>query len=138
GRFKNRIFFKRWKEKEEGMEEVKEILNVFTRLDGVNAVCLAGRDGFLVDSIVKKGIDSEMIGAIASGGFGSAESMGKQLDKGNLSMTMLEFKEGPIMLAPVGEDMFLVVAADENANLALIRLTIKRHKDKLAMTTAVL
>ncbi|MCK5140166.1 MAG: roadblock/LC7 domain-containing protein, partial [Thermodesulfovibrionia bacterium] len=132
------IFFKRWKEKEEGMEEVKEILNVFTRLDGVNAVCLAGRDGFLVDSIVKKGIDSEMIGAIASGGFGSAESMGKQLDKGNLSMTMLEFKEGPIMLAPVGEDMFLVVAADENANLALIRLTIKRHKDKLAMTTAVL
>jgi predicted regulator of Ras-like GTPase activity (Roadblock/LC7/MglB family) len=120
------------------MEEVKEILSVFTRLDGVNAVCLAGRDGFLVDSIVKKGIDSEMIGAIASGGFGSAESMGKQLDKGNLSMTMLEFKEGPIMLAPVGEDMFLVVAADENANLALIRLTIKRHKDKLAMTTAVL
>lgn len=120
------------------MEETKEILSVFTRLDGVNAVCLVGRDGFLVDSIVKKGVDAEMVGAIASGGFGSAEAMGKQLDKGNLTMTMLEFQEGPVMLAPVGEDTFLAVAASEEANLALIRLAIRRHKDKLAVATAAL
>ncbi len=119
------------------MEDTKEILSVFTRLDGVNAVCLVGRDGFLVNSIVKKGVDAEMIGAIASGGFGASESMGTQLEKGNLTMTMLEFNEGPIMLAPVGEDTFLVVAADEAANLALIRLVIRRHKDKLAVATAV-
>ncbi|MBI5099324.1 MAG: roadblock/LC7 domain-containing protein [Nitrospirae bacterium] len=118
------------------MEDIKEVLSIFTRLEGVNAVCLVGRDGFLVDSIVKKGMDAEMIGAIASGGFGSSESMGKQLDKGNLTMTMLEFKEGPVMLAPVGDDTFLVVAADEGANLALIRLAIRRHKNKLAMATA--
>jgi hypothetical protein len=118
------------------MEEIKEVLSIFTRLEGVNAVCLVGRDGFLVDSIVKKGMDAEMIGAIASGGFGASESMGKQLDKGNLTMTMLEFKEGPVMLAPVGDDTFLVVAADEGANLALIRLAIRRHKNKLAMATA--
>jgi predicted regulator of Ras-like GTPase activity (Roadblock/LC7/MglB family) len=120
------------------MEEAKEVLSVFTRLDGVNAVCLVGRDGFLVDSIVKKGVDAEMIGAIASGGFGSADSMGKQLEKGDLTMTMLEFKDGPVMLAPVGEDTFLVVAADESANLALIRLAIRRHKDKLAVATSIL
>ncbi len=120
------------------MEEAKEILSVFTRLEGVSAVCLVGRDGFLIDSIVKKGVDAEMIGAIASGGFGASESMGKQLEKGNLSMTMLEFNEGPIMLAPVGADTFLVVAADEGANLALIRLAIRRHKDKLSVATAVI
>lgn len=120
------------------MEETKEILSVFTRLEGVNAVCLVGRDGFLVDSIVRKGVDAEMIGAIASGGFGASESMGKQLEKGNLTMTMLEFREGPVMLAPVGEDTFLVVAADEGANLALIRLAIRKHKDKLAVATAAI
>ena len=119
------------------MEEVKEILSVFTRLDGVSAVCLVGRDGFLVDSLVKKGTDAEMIGAIASGGFGASESMGKQLEKGNLNMTMPEFDDGPVMLAPVGEDTFLVVAADEGANLALIRLAIRKHKDKLSVATAV-
>ena len=64
--------------------------------------------------------------------------MGKQLEKGNLTMTMLEFKEGPVMLAPVGEDTFLVVAAEEGANLALIRLAIRKHKDKLAIATAVI
>jgi len=119
------------------MEGTKEILSVFTRVDGVNAVCLVGRDGFLIDSIVRKGLDAEMICAIASGGFGSFESMGKQLDKGNITMMMLEFKEGPIMLAPVGDDTFLVVAADQGSNLALIRLAIKRHIDKLAVATAL-
>ncbi len=120
------------------MEDAKEVLGMFTRLDGVSAVCLVGRDGFLIDSIVKKGVDAEMIGAIASGGFGSSESMGRQLEKGGLNMTMIEFNDGPVMMAPVGQDMFLVVAADEGANLALIRLSIRRHKEKLAVAASVL
>jgi CheY-like chemotaxis protein len=64
------------------MTEIQKILGEFTNIDGVHTACLVGRDGFLLDSLARAGIDAEMIGAIASSGFGSAESMGTQLGQG--------------------------------------------------------
>ena len=68
-----------------------------------------------------------MIGAIASSGFGSAESMGNQLGQGDLNLTMLEYTDGPVMFAPVGSEAFLVIVADKDTNLGWIRLTIKKN-----------
>lgn len=114
-------------DEEESMEEVKELLGEFTNIPGVNTACLVGRDGFLLHSVALTGVDSEMIGAIASSGFGASEAMGNQLEKGRMSMTMVEYDNGPVMLAPVGGDAFLVIVADKEANLGMIRLKIKKH-----------
>ncbi len=116
---------------EEEMTEIQNILAEFTNIDGVHTACLVGRDGFLLDSIARTGIDAEMIGAIASSGFGSAESMGTQLGQGNLNMTMFEFGNGPVMFAPVGEDAFLVIVADQDTNLGWIRIAIKKNSKKI-------
>lgn len=109
------------------MTDIQKILAEFTNIEGVHTACLVGRDGFLLDSIARSGIDAEMIGAIASSGFGSAESMGNQLGQGDLNMTMLEYTEGPVMFAPVGSEAFLVIVADKDTNLGWIRLTIKKN-----------
>ncbi len=114
-------------EKEEDMDELKELLTEFTNIPGVNTACLVGRDGFLLHSVALSGIDAEMIGAIASSGFGASEAMGKQLQKGGMSMTMVEYDNGPVMFAPVGSEAFLVIIADKDANLGMIRLKIKKH-----------
>jgi predicted regulator of Ras-like GTPase activity (Roadblock/LC7/MglB family)/CheY-like chemotaxis protein len=124
-------------EKEEKMAGMKEILNEFTKLVGVNAVCLVGRDGFLLDSIARTGIDSEMVGAIASSGFGASEAMGRQLGKGEMSMSMIEFENGPVMFSPVGGDAFLVIIADKEANLGMIRLKLKKYSGELAVAAAI-
>lgn len=123
--------------REDEMSSIKELLSEFTNIPGVNTACLVGRDGFLLDSIAMSGIDTEMIGAIASSGFGSSESMGKQLGKGQLSMSMIEFANGPVMLSPVGDDAFLVIVADKDANLGMIRLKIKKHAGQIAETAAI-
>ncbi len=109
------------------MTDIKKILAEFTNIDGVHTACLVGRDGFLLDNIARSGIDAEMIGAIASSGFGSAESMGNQLGQGDLNLTMLEYTDGPVMFAPVGNEAFLVIVADKDTNLGWIRLTIKKN-----------
>lgn len=123
--------------KEDDMAELKDVLREFTNIPGVNTACLVGRDGFLLDSIAMSGIDTEMIGAIASGGFGSSESMGNQLGKGAMSMTMIEYKDGPVMLSPVGDDAFLVVVAEKDANLGMIRLKIKKHTAQIIESAAI-
>ena len=63
------------------MTNIHKILAESANLEGVHTACLVGRDGFLLDSLARAGIDAEMIGAIASSGFGSAESMGDQLGR---------------------------------------------------------
>ncbi len=109
------------------MTDIQKILAEFTNIEGVHTACLVGRDGFLLDNIARSGIDAEMIGAIASSGFGSAESMGNQLGQGDLNLTMLEYTDGPVMFAPVGSEAFLVIVADKDTNLGWIRLTIKKN-----------
>ncbi len=123
--------------KEERMAELRDLLEVFNRLPGVNAVCLVGRDGFLLDSIAKTGFDPDMIGAIAASGFGSSESMGRELDKGALTMTMIEYEKGPVMFSPVGGEAFLVIIADKGANLGMIRLKLKNHTKDIAALAAI-
>jgi len=123
--------------KEDGMADLKDVLTEFTNIPGVNTACLVGRDGFLLDSIAIAGIDTEMIGAIASSGFGASESMGTQLGKGALSMSMIEYNEGPVMLSPVGADAFLVVVAEKDANLGMIRLKIKKHTSQIVESAAI-
>ncbi len=117
--------------KEDEMVSFKEALKEFTELQGVNAVCLASRDGFVLDSISKSGIDTEMVGAIASSSFGASESMGRQLEKGTMAMSMLEFEGGLVMISPVGTETFLVIDASQDANLGMVRFMIKKHKDKI-------
>jgi predicted regulator of Ras-like GTPase activity (Roadblock/LC7/MglB family)/DNA-binding response OmpR family regulator len=114
-------------EEDPEMTEIQKILTEFTNIEGVHTACLVGRDGFILDNIARTGIDAEMIGAIASSGFGSAESMGGQLGQGNLNLTMIEYAEGPVMFAPVGSEAFLVIVADKDTNLGWIRLTIKKN-----------
>ncbi len=47
--------------KADRMASIRSILEEFTKLQGVTAVCLVGRDGFLLDSIAGRGIDCTII-----------------------------------------------------------------------------
>ncbi|MDH4232663.1 MAG: response regulator [Nitrospirota bacterium] len=123
--------------KEEKMGTTREVLNELAKLQSIDAVCLVARDGFLLDSIARTGIDAEMIGAIASSGFGASESMGRQLDKGNMTISMIEFERGPVMLSPIGDSALLVIIADREANLGMIRLKLKKHSGELLAAAAI-
>jgi predicted regulator of Ras-like GTPase activity (Roadblock/LC7/MglB family)/FixJ family two-component response regulator len=115
----------------------REILSELARMPHIDAVCLVARDGFLLDSTARSGIDKEMIGAIASSGFGASDSMGRQLDKGMMMISMIEFDKGPVLLAPIGGDAFLVIVADKEANLGMVRLKLKKHSHELALAAAI-
>ena len=123
--------------KEDNMATTREILGDLSKLENIEAVCLVARDGFLLDSIARNGIDKEMIGAIASSGFGASDSMGRQLDKGAMTISMIEFDKGPVLLAPIGTDAFLVIVAGKDANLGMIRLKLKKHSHELALAAAI-
>lgn len=117
--------------------QMNTVLKKFSKITGVRAVCLAGHDGFIIDSVVKSDEDAEMIGAFASGGFRITKTMGKQLDMGNLNVCMIEYEKGPVLLARVGDDTFLVIVAKKGSNLGMIRLAILKHQIRLAVSANI-
>ncbi len=116
---------------------MRDVLKKFSRITGVRAVCLAGRDGFIVDSIVRTDEDAEMISALASDGFRTTENMGRQLEMDGLNVSMIEYEKGTVILARVGDDTFLVIVAKKGSNLGMIRLAILKHQIRLAVTADV-
>jgi predicted regulator of Ras-like GTPase activity (Roadblock/LC7/MglB family) len=54
-----------------------------------------------------------------------------------MAISMIEFERGPVMLSPIGDSAFLVIIADKEANLGMIRLKLKKHSGELLAAAAI-
>ena len=107
------------------LDTLKELNNT----DGVHESLVVGRDGFVIEHIGD--MDSEGVGAIVSTAIGAVEAMGRDADQGGLFEFMAEFKEGVMIVAPVGRDAVLGIVASQSANLGRVRHEVKKHLDEL-------
>jgi uncharacterized protein len=110
---------------------LKEILQEFLTEEGVTAVFVAGRDGFVIESAVSKQMDIDAVGAMVSAGLGSAEAMGKELDRGEMIQTLVEMANGPIILSPLSKDEMIAIVGDTSANSGRIRYVLKKSRDRI-------
>jgi len=110
------------------MKSLKELLNELIHIEGINTAVLVGRDGFVIEGLVSAGrLDAEAIGAVISTGIGSSEVMGRELQVGDLEQTMVEFKDGIIVVNLVGENAILAVVADLKTPLGNVRYQVKKR-----------
>ncbi len=110
---------------------LQQILHGFTDLDGVIAALLVTRDGFTVDFASNIELDLDMVSAVVATGFGLLDKIGYELNQGALQTAMLEFENGPVVIAPIVPDIALVVVASQWTTLGRIRWEIKKHGDEL-------
>ena len=76
--------------------------------------------------------DLESIGAIASAVFCGAAEQGSTLTLGALGIMLAEFSDGKILTAQSGERGILVVVAESDAQLGLIRMRMKESSESLS------
>ena len=76
--------------------------------------------------------DLESIGAIASAVFCGAAEQGSALTLGGLGIMLAEFSDGKILTAQSGERGILVVVAESDAQLGLIRMRMKESSESLS------
>lgn len=108
-----------------------EILAALVDVTGIDAAVCVGRDGFVIDAVAGSGADVDAIGAMVSTGLGAAESVGKELSLGDLSLAMMEYDDGVIIMTAIGEDAILAIVAANCASLGNIRFQIKKRKREL-------
>jgi len=119
-------------ESAEALSPFDAILAEFTAIDGVRLACLAGRDGFLIASQpAGDNAQAEALTAIASSRLVLAESMGEELLQSGLQIGLFEYQDGTIILSPLGQDSFLMLLAEDGANLGWLRLVIRKNAGRL-------
>lgn len=107
----------------------EEILKELAKTDGVHEALVVGRDGFVIDNTGD--MNAETVGAIVSTAIGAVEAMGRDADQGGLFEFMAEFKEGVMIVAPIGREAVLGIVANSDANLGRVRHDVKKNLREL-------
>jgi len=107
--------------------DLKGFLGYLLRIEGTVAAVVVSRDGFVIEAATRGGpVDTEAIGAIISTGIVSCETIGRELQIGELTQGMIEYTGGVVMMSPAGKDAILAVTADQKTNLGHIRYQLKK------------
>lgn len=110
------------------MANLKGQLNDMLKVDGINAVVVVGRDGFVIEGVSGgSNMDVEAVGAIISTSLGSSEVMGRELGVGGLSQSMLEYDNGVLVMGTLGKDALLCLVCAMGSNLGNVRLQLKKR-----------
>lgn len=113
------------------MAAVKEILNQLVKVAGARGSMIVGRDGLVLASSGDLGGEVEGIGAVTSSGLGALESLGQGLQFGDVDQLMGIFGKGIAIIQNLTGDLLLLVLANTDANLAMLRHGINKFKSDL-------
>jgi predicted regulator of Ras-like GTPase activity (Roadblock/LC7/MglB family) len=115
------------------MPSLKNQLNDLVKVEGINAAVVVGRDGFVIEGIAQDGnLDVEAVGAVISTGLGTSEVVGRELNVGTLTQSMLEFDKGVLVMGTLGTDALLCLVCQLGSNLGNVRLQMKKRTPDLA------
>ncbi|MGF7117468.1 roadblock/LC7 domain-containing protein [Methanobacterium oryzae] len=106
------------------------VLKDLGRIEGVTGSLLVGKDGLIIEREVPNDIDSELVGAMSSAVFGTAERSSEEMKHEKLQQVMIEGTRGKTLMIDSGEAI-LAVITDTNINLGLIRLEMKRSAERI-------
>ncbi len=116
---------------DKGTPMLREILNKINNLQGVRGVIVLREDGGIVERL-KSGMeyDTTFMAAVSSFMVGSKATV-ETFGTTPAFMAFLEFSEYFFLLVPLNEDFFLLVIAQNTANIAQINQEIKKNKETL-------
>lgn len=109
---------------------IDRVLKDLGRIEGVNGSLVVGKDGLIIEKEVTSDIDSELVGAMSSAVFGTAERSVEEMKHAPLQQVMIEGNKGKTLMID-SKEAILVVIAEANINLGLIRLEMKRSSERI-------
>ncbi len=109
---------------------IERILKDLGRINGVNGSLVVGIDGLIIEAEVPGDFDSELVAAMASAVFGTAERSAEEMKHEPLQQVMIEGDKGKTLMIDAGEGI-LVVITEIGINLGLIRIEMRRSAERV-------
>jgi predicted regulator of Ras-like GTPase activity (Roadblock/LC7/MglB family) len=109
----------------QGTRTSAQILEDLLKVPGIDAVVVAGRDGFVIESAGSTNrLSIDSLGAALAHAVNSIEEMGSELRIDRYQDLFIEYGRAVILCRPVGDAVAALVAPDAS------KLGIIRHKAK--------
>jgi predicted regulator of Ras-like GTPase activity (Roadblock/LC7/MglB family) len=108
---------------------LKQILNKFLVIPGVQAAIVVEENGEIIESI-KSGIiiDKKNLDTIISTVMLDSKSTAWRFGNAPLSMVFVEFSDNFIILGPIAEEFYLILIAKNTANIGQITYEMKKNQ----------
>ncbi len=113
------------------MAVIKDVLNKFRVINGLELALVVDTDGTPIDSFNRSNMDLNEVAAVASTGLQMAGALGGAASRGQTRQAILEFTGGTIVLEPLSDDVLLVVVASDSSSIGQIRYITRQYHDEL-------
>lgn len=114
------------------MPSIRDLVAAVRQRDGVDAALVLGRDGLLIDSQLRPGLDADDIAARISAMIGPADELGAATARGDLMTAVLEHRDGLAIISVLSAETILVVLVTPQANIGQLLFELRRNRDHIA------
>src|SRR5438552_12694612 len=99
------------------MPSIRDLIAAIRQREGVDAAIVSGRDGLVIDSQVREGLDAEALAARIPPIIASADDLGSAGHRGALTTAVLEYRDGFAIASVLSADAVLLVMLAPHANI---------------------
>jgi predicted regulator of Ras-like GTPase activity (Roadblock/LC7/MglB family) len=107
-----------------------QILNELNKTPGITGSMVVGNDGIVIASDLESGLEGDTVGALAASITTNIQKSLDRLRTSPLSQVTIEADEAKLFFTDAGIGI-LVVTAEKDVNIGLIRLEIKNAVNRL-------
>jgi len=110
---------------------LKEILNKFLILNGVQAAIVIQENGEIIESMKSGIVIDRNLRTALSAIMTDTKSAATGFDSASLSMVFAEYSDKFLILGPLAEEFFLVVIAKSTANIGQISYEMRKNQEAI-------
>ncbi len=114
------------------MPTIRDVVQALGSRDGIDAVIVLGRDGLIIDSRVRDGLDSESLAALVPSVVESCNRLGDASEKGEFGMGVVEYTQGLVIVTDLTSESLLAILVQRDTNIGNLLYELKRHRASIA------
>lgn len=92
---------------------VSDALSLFSKISCVSDVAIVSRDGFVIESTMKRIKNRDALGAMLATEFTRLEDIGEEFKLGMLDQYVVTYNQGSLLLAKIPEGILAVFSVNE-------------------------
>lgn len=114
------------------MPSIRDLVAAIRQREGVDAAIVLGRDGLLIDSHLRPGLDAEDIAARIPAIIGPSDDLGAATGRGDLLTAVLEHRDGLAIISALSPEAVLLVLVTPRANIGQLLFELRRNREHIA------
>jgi predicted regulator of Ras-like GTPase activity (Roadblock/LC7/MglB family) len=110
---------------------LKEILNKFLIINGVQAAIVIEENGEIIESIKSGIVIDKNLAEVISTVMRDSKMTAVHFGNADLSMVFVEYAENFLILGPLAEEFYLVIIAKNSTNIGQVTYEMKKNQDEI-------